>query len=132
MARPYIEIFGDDYDTPDGTCVRDFIHVADLAEAHVDAVRHLQDGGESLILNCGYGRGYSVSEVLSTLERVSGCVLDARKAPRRPGDTPEVVADARRIRSLFHWTPRYDDLELIIRSALEWERTLLPDAEENR
>jgi len=131
-SRPYIEIFGDDYDTPDGTCVRDFIHVADLAEAHVDAVRHLQDGGESLILNCGYGRGYSVSEVLSTLERVSGCVLDARKAPRRPGDTPEVVADARRIRSLFHWTPRYDDLELIIRSALEWERTLLPDAEENR
>jgi len=131
-SRPYIEIFGDDYDTPDGTCVRDFIHVADLAEAHVDAVRHLQDGGESLILNCGYGRGYSVSEVLSTLERVSGCVLDARKAPRRPGDTPEVVADARRIRSLFHWTPRYDDLELIIRSALDWERTLLPDAEENR
>ena len=130
-SRPHMEIFGDDYDTPDGTCVRDYIHVSDLAEAHVDAVRHLQDGGESLVLNCGYGRGYSVSEVLSTLERVIGRALNARKAPRRPGDTAELVADAHRIKSLFGWTPRYDDLELIIRSALDWERSLLTDAHDS-
>jgi len=130
-TRPYMEVFGDDYDTPDGTCVRDYIHVADLAEAHVCAVRHLQEGGESLVLNCGYGRGYSVNEVIEAVEAVTGRPLDARKAPRRPGDTAQVVADASEIRSRFGWTPKYDELELIIRSALDWERKLLADKDKN-
>ncbi len=124
-ARDYLEIFGDDYDTPDGTCVRDYIHVSDLADAHVRAVRHLQNGGESLTLNCGYGRGYSVKEVLTAVEAVTGGALDIRQAPRRSGDPACLVADASKIRARFDWKPRYDDLELIIRSALEWERKLL-------
>ena len=123
--RDCVEIFGDDYGTPDGTCVRDYIHVSDLAEAHVHAVRHLRGGGESLVLNCGYGRGYSVKDVLSTLQTVTGEPLDIRRAPRRAGDSACLIADATRISSRFDWKPRYDDLETIIRSALRWEKKLV-------
>jgi UDP-glucose 4-epimerase len=123
--RDCIEFFGDDYGTPDGTCVRDYIHVSDLAEAHVHAVRHLRYGGESLVLNCGYGRGYSVKDVLSTLQAVTGEPLDIRRAPRRAGDSACLIADATKISTRFGWKPRYDDLDLIIRSALRWEKKLV-------
>ncbi len=119
--RPLIEIFGEDYDTPDGTCIRDYIHVSDLADAHVKAVEHLERGGDSLTLNCGYGSGASVREVLSQVEAVAGRALATRSAPRRPGDPPRLVAAAERIRALLGWQPRHDDLAAIIRSALDWE-----------
>ncbi len=122
--RDHIDIFGDDYGTPDGTCVRDYIHVTDLADAHVCALRHLADGGGSLALNCGYGRGYSVREVLSAVERVVGRGFDIRAAPRRAGDAETLVADAREIAKRFGWRPRYDDLELIVRTAIDWEKKL--------
>jgi UDP-glucose 4-epimerase len=120
--RPFIEIFGADYDTPDGTCIRDYIHVSDLADAHLKAVEHLDRGGESLTLNCGYGRGASVREVLSQVAAVAGCALSIRVASRRPGDPPRLVAAADRIRELLGWQPCHDDLAAIIRSALEWEQ----------
>ncbi|MGD1876756.1 MAG: UDP-glucose 4-epimerase GalE [Kiloniellaceae bacterium] len=119
--RRAIEVFGDDYDTPDGTCVRDYIHVSDLARAHVGALDHLRGGGESLTLNCGYGRGYSVREVLDGLERIIGRPVPARMAPRRPGDVPALVADASRLRQIFGWVPQHDDLDFILRTALQWE-----------
>jgi UDP-glucose 4-epimerase len=122
--RPLIEIFGEDYDTPDGTCIRDYIHVSDLADAHLKAVEHLERGGESLTLNCGYGRGASVRDVLSQVEAVAGCKLAIRPAPRRPGDPPRLVAAADRIRALLGWQPQHDDLAATIRSALDWERSL--------
>jgi UDP-glucose 4-epimerase len=122
--RDHVDIFGNDYGTPDGTCIRDYIHVTDLADAHVDALRHLLDGGGSLVLNCGYGRGYSVREVLSTVERVAGQSLDIRGAPRRAGDAETLIADAGEIGKLFGRRPRYDDLELIVRTAIDWERKL--------
>ena len=121
-ARGHIDIYGDDYDTPDGTCVRDYIHVTDVAEAHVAALEHLIGGGESLTLNCGYGHGYSVREVLEAVERGTGIQLDKRRAPRRPGDPPVLVADASRIRERLDWRPRYDDLEIIVKTAYAWER----------
>ena len=129
--RDRIEIFGEDYDTPDGTCIRDYIHVTDLAAAHVDALRHLTDGGDSLVLNCGYGRGYSVREVLDTVEKTAGCSLNIYSAPRRGGDPVSLVADAREIRKRFGWRPRYDNLGLIVRTAIDWERKLRRKAREN-
>lgn len=122
--RGHMEVYGDDYDTPDGSCIRDFIHVSDLAEAHVAALERLLDKGENLTLNCGYGKGASVLQVLKTAEEISGQKLDIRKAPRRPGDVPELVADARKIRQTLDWTPRFENLNVIIRSALAWERKL--------
>lgn len=120
--RPGIDIFGDDYDTPDGTCVRDFIHVTDLARAHVSALDYLANHQESLTLNCGYGRGYSVREVLDAIQRIAGRPLAIRTAPRRPGDVGAVIADASRLRAIFDWVPEHDNLEHILRTALEWER----------
>lgn len=120
--RPEVAIFGTDYPTPDGTGVRDYIHVEDLADAHLKALAYLAAGGESTILNCGYGHGFSVREVLDTVQRVAGTSLKIREAPRRPGDPPSLIADARAIRSTLGWTPRYDDLEVIVGSALAWER----------
>ena len=117
--RNLMEIFGEDYDTPDGTCIRDYIHVSDLADAHLKAVEHLERGGESLTLNCGYGRGASVREVLSQVEAVAGHELAIRPAPRRPGDPPRLVAAAGRIRDRLGWQPRHDDLAAIIRSAFD-------------
>ncbi|HEX7114469.1 MAG TPA: UDP-glucose 4-epimerase GalE [Steroidobacter sp.] len=131
--RPHVCIFGTDYPTPDGTGVRDYIHVEDLADAHVKALDYLRNGGESVTLNCGYGHGYSVREVLSTVERVHGKPLNIIEAPRRPGDPPTLIARADRVRKTLQWTPRYDNLETIVRTQLEWEKRLLeePDLQRN-
>jgi len=122
--RPYLEIFGDDYDTPDGTCIRDFIHVCDLADVHYAALRYLGDGGESTIINCGYGHGYSIREVIAAVERVTGRPLPVRQGGRREGDIPAMVAAVGRMRALLDWTPQHDDLDEIIRTALAWEKSL--------
>lgn len=122
--RESIEVYGTDYPTPDGTCVRDYIHVCDLADAHVLALRHLEKGGESATLNCGYGHGYSVKQVLDTVEAVSGRTLDRRLAGRRPGDPPALVADPSRLRRLLDWHPRHADLRAIVETALAWEAKL--------
>jgi UDP-glucose 4-epimerase len=122
--RASIDIFGADYDTPDGTCIRDYIHVSDLADAHVKAVEHLERGGASLTANCGYGRGASVRAVLDQVETVAGRTLAIRSAPRRPGDPPRLVAAADLVRTELGWQPRHDDLGFIIRTALDWERHL--------
>lgn len=123
--RSSISIFGTDYPTPDGTGVRDYIHVEDLADAHLKALDYLERGGDSTTLNCGYGHGYSVREVLATVERVHGAPLEIREAPRRSGDPPSLVARATRVREVLGWSPRYDDLELIVRTQLDWEHRLL-------
>lgn len=123
--RDHVAVYGSDYDTPDGTGVRDFIHVADLTAAHSAALDHLRGGGESLLLNCGYGRGYSVLDLLDAVQAVSGKVLDIRPRDRRAGDIPEMVAAADRIREKLAWEPRYDDLEVIVRHAFAWEEKLL-------
>lgn len=119
--RPFVEVFGTDYDTPDGTCVRDYIHVDDLARAHLDALDYLRAGGESLIANCGYGHGFSVEQVLAELERLHEAPLDVRRVGRRTGDMPMIVADARLAREVLNWKPRFDDLACIVGSALAWE-----------
>jgi UDP-glucose 4-epimerase len=123
--RPGVSIFGTDYPTPDGTGVRDYIHVEDLADAHLKALTYLRKGGESATLNCGYGHGYSVREVLAMVEKVAGRRLQIREEPRRPGDPPTLIARADKVRGLLNWTPRYDDLESIVTSSLEWERRLV-------
>jgi UDP-glucose 4-epimerase len=123
-ARGGMSLHGDDYDTPDGTCVRDYIHVSDLAAAHLAALSHLEGGGESVTLNCGYGHGYSVRQVLDKIGEVLGRPLPLSLAPRRPGDPPLLVADAGRIRAMFGWAPRHDDLGEIVASAIAWERKL--------
>ena len=120
--RPSVSIFGTDYPTPDGTGVRDYIHVEDLASAHVKALDYLAGGGESVTLNCGYGHGYSVREVLDAVARVHGAPLHVIEQPRRAGDPPSLVAGASRVREVLGWTPRYDDLEVIVRTSLQWER----------
>ena len=122
--RPGVAIFGTDYPTPDGTGLRDYIHVEDLATAHLDALTYLRDGGNSTTLNCGYGHGYSVREVLETVEKVNGEPLNISEEARRPGDPPELVAVAERVRSVLGWTPQYDELETIVRTSLEWERKI--------
>lgn len=123
--RPHVSIFGTDYGTPDGTGVRDYIHVEDLATAHLDALRYLRSGGTSTVLNCGYGHGYSVREVLDAVDRINGSPISRREEPRRAGDPPILVAAAERIRAVLGWQPRYDDLDQIIGTALHWERRLL-------
>jgi UDP-glucose 4-epimerase len=124
--REEVAIFGGDYDTPDGTCIRDYLHVSDLAGAHVAALGALDAGSDSLVLNCGYGRGHSVREVLQAVERESGVRLRTRVAARRPGDAPILVADATKIRTALQWRPENEDLGVIVRSALTWEKTLTP------
>jgi UDP-glucose 4-epimerase len=119
--RAELAIHGDDYPTPDGTGIRDYIHVADLARAHVEALRHLAMGGAGGALNCGYGRGHSVLEVLRAVERAAGCRVPASVAPRRAGDPPALVADASRIRAVLGWRPSFDDLDVIVGDALAWE-----------
>jgi len=119
---PKLPIFGDDYDTEDGTCVRDYIHIQDLANAHVDALRYLSEGGESNIFNCGYGKGYSVREVVECVKKVSGVDFQVDQKTRRPGDPDQLVADNTRIRETLGWIPDRDDLSLICRSAFEWEQ----------
>jgi len=123
-ARPGVRVFGSDYPTPDGTGVRDYIHVEDLADAHLRAVDYLRGGGSSTTLNCGYGHGYSVREVLRMVEQVHGQPLSVTEEPRREGDPPTLVARADRIRQLLGWRPHHDDLETIVATQLAWERTL--------
>ena len=123
--RPKLDVFGDDYPTPDGTCIRDYIHVSDLVRAHADALRYLRSGAPSLTLNCGYGHGFSVLEVIDAVKRVSGIDFKVDIAPRRPGDPAQIVAQSERVRSKLGWQPRYDDLSTIVRDALEWERELM-------
>ncbi|MFC0239761.1 UDP-glucose 4-epimerase GalE [Rhodopseudomonas telluris] len=123
--RTQVDVFGTDYPTPDGSCIRDFIHVTDLAQAHVAALRYLREGGASTTLNCGYGRGYSVLETLEAVRRVAGRNFAVTTASRRPGDIVAMVADTSRIRATLDWTPRYDDLDNIAAHALAWEHKLL-------
>ena len=122
--RAKIDVFGTDYPTQDGSCVRDFIHVSDLVEAHRSALSYLRAGGQSVTMNCGYGRGYSVLETIEAMRRVSMRNFAVAYAARRPGDIMTMVADTTRIRSLLDWTPRYDDLETIASHALAWEEKL--------
>lgn len=117
---PELQIFGTDYPTPDGTAVRDYTHVSDLAAAHVDALRHLRSSGESIAVNIGSGRGYSVREIIDVVERVGGRPVPTRDAPRRAGDPPALIADNRLARETFGWKPCRSDIETIIRSAWEW------------
>lgn len=117
----HLEIFGTDYPTPDGTCIRDYIHVEDLANAHLLALDYLQDG-TSDVFNCGYGHGYSVREVIETAKRVTGVDFPVAKAQRREGDPAELVADSRKIKRVLGWKPRHDDLEDIVRTAWNWEK----------
>ncbi len=122
--RPHVAIFGTDYDTPDGTGVRDYIHVEDLASAHIKALDYLRAGGESTTLNAGYGHGYSVREVLDMVSKVNGAPLKIIEQERRAGDPPRLIAKAEKIRSVLNWQPEYDDLETIVSSSLNWERKL--------
>ena len=123
--RPHVSIFGTDYPTADGTGIRDYIHVEDLAAAHLAALDHLRRDGANTVLNCGYGHGYSVREVLDSVQRVSGRKLVIREAARRAGDPAVLVARADRIRELLGWRPQLDHLDTIVRSSLEWEDKLL-------
>ncbi|WP_430910210.1 UDP-glucose 4-epimerase GalE [Methylobacterium sp. sgz302541] len=122
--RSHLDVYGTDYPTPDGSCLRDYIQVSDLAEAHRVALDHLRGGGASMTLNCGYGRGYSVLEVIDVVKRVSGRDFEVRLSPRRPGDPARIVAKADRIRDELGWRPQYDDLEGIVGQALAWEDAL--------
>jgi len=122
--RPFMEVFGTDYATADGTCVRDYIHVSDLVDAHAQALGYLRDGGASVVANCGYGHGYSVREVLDTVRRVTGRDFEVRVSGRRPGDAAAIVADASLARERFGWTPEHDDLERIVADAFRWEDAL--------
>jgi UDP-glucose 4-epimerase len=123
--RDAISIFGTDYPTPDGTGVRDYIHVEDLADAHVKALQYLRKGGDSATLNCGYGHGYSVRELLKAVEDANGAPLNVIEAERRAGDPPELVAGANKVRDVLGWTPRYDNLATIASSSLAWEKKQL-------
>jgi UDP-glucose 4-epimerase len=124
-VRSGMEIFGTDYPTPDGTCIRDYIHVCDLMSAHIEALDYLRGGGDSATLNCGYGHGYSVREVVETVKRVSGTDFVVATRARRPGDPASIVADTQAIRRVLSWMPAYDDLEAIVRHAIAWEQKLL-------
>jgi UDP-glucose 4-epimerase len=120
-----MDVFGTDYPTPDGTCVRDYIHVSDLARAHSDSLAYLRAGGKSLTFNCGYGRGFSVFEVIDTVKRASGVDFRVDIAGRRPGDPAQIVASSQRIRATLGWQPQYDDLDTIVAHALAWEQKLM-------
>jgi UDP-glucose 4-epimerase len=122
--RPKMDVFGTDYPTPDGTCIRDYIHVSDLVRAHLDALDYLRRGGASVTLNCGYGRGFSVLEVIETVKRVSGVDFEVEIAERRPGDPAQIVAASDRARAALEWRPQFDDLDTIVTHALAWERKL--------
>ncbi len=122
--RPEFTVFGTDYPTADGTCIRDYVHVDDLARAHVDALDYLLESGKSAVLNVGYGQGSSVLDVVDSVKRVSGVDFPVRRGPRRLGDAPELVADGRLIKKVLSWEPRHNDLDFIVLSALQWERKL--------
>jgi UDP-glucose 4-epimerase len=123
-TRAGMEVYGTDYPTKDGTCVRDYIHVTDLARAHSAALKHLRKGGKSDVFNCGYGRGTSVLELIDAVKRNSGKQLNVKLSPRRAGDPPQIVAASDKIRAALGWTPAYDDLDTIVKHALAWEAHL--------
>jgi UDP-glucose 4-epimerase len=125
--RPHLSVFGTDYPTNDGTGVRDYIHVEDLASAHLRALDYLRDGGDSRTLNCGYGHGYSVREVIATVNTLHGQPIKVLEMPRRAGDPPSLVARAQRVREVLGWVPQFDDLSVIVRSQLAWEKRLLAE-----
>jgi len=118
---PYLEIYGTDYPTPDGTCIRDYIHVMDLAEAHILAMEYLLSTGKSEVFNCGYGKGFSVREVISEVKKVTGIDFKVIEGKRRPGDPPILIADNRKIKEVLKWKPKYDTLETIIKDTWQWE-----------
>jgi UDP-glucose 4-epimerase len=122
--RPRMRINGTDYPTPDGTCVRDYIHVDDLARAHIDALRYLESDGPSTVFNCGYGHGHSVREVVDAVNRVTGIDFPVEDGPRRPGEPSMLVASNAKVREVLGWQPRHDDLEFIVRTAWNWEQRL--------
>jgi len=121
-VRDKIYMFGDDYATPDGSCIRDYVHVEDLADAHIKALDYIETTGQSDIFNCGYGHGYSVKEVIETVKEVSGVDFNVEIAPRREGDPAELVADSSRLQSMMQWKPKYDNLKQICEHALQWEK----------
>jgi UDP-glucose 4-epimerase len=123
-TRTSVSIYGTDYPTPDGTCIRDYVHVEDLVDAHLIALGYLMDGGATDVFNCGYGRGSSVREVIETALKVTGVDFPVNEAPRRPGDSAVLVADSTKLKRTLRWTPRHDDLEFIIRTAWEWEKKI--------
>jgi len=125
--RAKVDVFGTDYPTADGSCIRDFIHVSDLAQAHRAALSYLRAGGASVTVNAGYGRGYSVLETIEAVRRVSGRNFAVSYAPRRPGAIMTMVADTSRIRTSFAWTPQFDDLDTIAAHALAWEEKVLQE-----
>ena len=122
--RPKMDVFGTDYPTPDGTCIRDYIHVADLVRAHSDALAYLRAGGKPVTLNCGYGHGFSVLDVIDTVKRAAGVDFRVERAGPRPGDPAQIVANSDRARELLAWQPQFDDLATIVAHALAWERKL--------
>jgi UDP-glucose 4-epimerase len=128
-VRAAMDIYGTDYETPDGTCIRDYIHVSDLADAHLKALDHLMGGGPSLTLNCGYGYGFSVREVLRMVEQVAGRRLPVQEAPRRPGDSPRLVAEPGALKERLGWRPRHQDLKTIVATALAWERRRVEESD---
>jgi UDP-glucose 4-epimerase len=123
--RSHLDVFGTDYPTPDGTCVRDYIHVSDLVRAHLAALEYLRGGGDSQVLNCGYGRDFSVLDVINSVKSAANRDFAVRMAPRRPGDPAALVASADRIGEVLGWSPRLDDLDTIVAHALAWERRLM-------
>ena len=122
--REKMSLFGEDYNTPDGTCIRDYIHVDDLASAHVEALNYLNENSQSHIINCGYGHGYSVKEVIKAVKEVTGKVFEVESVGRRDGDAAKLISKAEKIKDLLNWTPKYDDLTTIVRTAYEWEKKL--------
>jgi UDP-glucose 4-epimerase len=119
-----LSIYGTDYPTPDGTCIRDYIHVDDLAQAHILALGYLMETGKADVMNCGYGHGFSVKEVVNVAKKVTGIDFSVEETGRRAGDSPQVVADSSKLRKLTGWQPRHDDLEYIIQTAWDWEMKL--------
>jgi UDP-glucose 4-epimerase len=126
--RDGITVFGDDYPTPDGTCIRDYIHVSDLVDAHLRALEYLAGGGESGVFNCGYGHGFSVREVIEAVQRASDGSLRVQTGPRRAGDSARLVSDPGRLKARLGWRPRHDDLGVIVETALAWERRMAAEA----
>ena len=119
--RPFVSVFGNDYDTPDGTCIRDYIHIADLGEAHIRALDYLQNGNESTHINLGNGQGFSVLEVIEAARKVTGRAIEVKIEPKRPGDPPRLIADARKALDVLGWNPEYNSLERIISTAWDWK-----------
>jgi UDP-glucose 4-epimerase len=130
--RAKIDVYGTDYPTRDGSAIRDFIHVSDLAQAHRAALAYLRAGGQSTTLNCGYGRGYSVLEVIEAVRRISGRNFAVQYADRREGDSGEVIADVSRLQAALEWMPQYDNLDMIVTHALAWEEKLLAARHDER